>query len=302
MQQVSDSIRQTIRDAVSAMEPAIVEVGEVQARQYNHERRDTYRSAEEQQAGWLRAYVPGRGRSPSRVIATLGAYAAHPTTHGTNDGVAHADWVGEFEHALEDRFGGVGLHFMTGLGNMSASGDTGEGLAALIPPVGHGTPITSGPVSAVRTSWRQPATNVPLSSLGAAGFFDRQFDDVPASVSVGKSETAPCVSASPVSVEVGVGAIRIGQELAITWAPGEVFSNLTNTIKENSPARVTLPLAQANDALGYIPQSFEMSPVGQQGLGFFFGGYLIVNYEDSYGIDRCFGDMVLEQTLAMLEG
>ena len=61
-----------------------------------------------------------------------------------------------------------------------------------------------------------------------------------------------------------------------------------------------MPLAQANDALGYIPQSFELNPVGQQGLGFVAGGYLIVNYEDSYAIDRCFGDMALETTLDLL--
>jgi hypothetical protein len=48
------------------------------------------------------------------------------------------------------------------------------------------------------------------------------------------------------------------------------------------------------------PQSFELSPVGQQGLGFVAGGFLIVNYEDSYSIDRCFGDAVLEKTLSLL--
>ena len=300
LEQVTDTIRQTVRDAVAAMEPAVVEVGEVQARPYNSERRDTYRSAEEQQAGWLRAYVPARGNQAPRVIATLGAYAAHPTTHGTNDGVAHADWVGEFEHELEERFGGIGLHFMTGLGNMSSSNDTGQSLADLLPPVGAGTPIADPDVRAVRETWRQPATNVPLSALGAPGFFDRQFDPIPASVSVGESEAAPCASASPVSLEVAAGAIRIGDELAITTGPGELFANLTNTIKEQSPAPFTLPLAQANDALGYLPQSFEMSPIGQQGLGFVAGGVLIVNYEDSYAIDRCFGDMVLETTLGLL--
>ena len=51
-----------------------------------------------------------------------------------------------------------------------------------------------------------------------------------------------------------------------------------------------------------MPQSFELSPVGQQGLGFVAGGYLIVNYEDSYAIDRCFGDMALETTLDLLGG
>jgi hypothetical protein len=36
------------------------------------------------------------------------------------------------------------------------------------------------------------------------------------------------------------------------------------------------------------------------GLGFAAGGFLIVNYEDSYSIDRCFGDMVLETTLQLM--
>jgi len=302
MQQVTDTVRQTIRDAHAAMEPAVVEVGEVQARPFNRERRSTYRSAEEQQMGWLRAYVPGRpgkrGRPP-RVLATLGAYAAHPTTKGTNGGVAHADWPGELERALEDRFGGVGLHFMTGLGNMSAAGDTANGLATLVPPVGAGRPISTPDVSAVRSTWTQPVTNAPLSALGLPGFFDRRFQPGPTSVSVGKSETAPCASASAFGVEVSASVLRVG-ELAITTGPGELFSNLTNTIKEQSPAAVTMPLAQANDALGYLPQSFELDPVGQQGLGFVADGYLLVNYEDSYAIDRCFGDKVLEETLAML--
>jgi hypothetical protein len=300
MTQVTDAIRRTVTDAVARMEPAVVEVGEETARAYNRERRDTYRSAEEQQVGWLRAYVPGRsGRNP-RVIATLGAYAAHPTTKGTNDGVAHPDWPGAFARRLEQRFGGVGLHFMTGLGNMSAAGDTGRGVADLLPPLGAGTPVARADVRAERVTWRQPLTNVPLTALGAPGFFDRRIDRTPATVTMGKSETAPCTSAAPVSAEVAAGAIRVGDDLVITTGPGELFSNLTNTIKEHSPARVTLPLAQANDALGYLPQSFELNPASQQGAGFVAGGFLVVNYEDSYAVDRCVGDMVLETTLGLL--
>ena len=307
MAQVTDTIRRSVREAVATMEPAVVEFGEAEARPFNRERRDTYRSAEEQQVGWLRAYVPGtpaknprKPAEPARVIATLGAYAAHPTTQGTNDGVAHPDWPGEFERAVEERFGGVGLHFMTGLGNMSAAGDTGPGIAARIPPVGGGEAVARPDVSAAQARWQQPVTNVPLSALGLPGFFDRRFLPEPATVSVGESETAPCTSASPVSVELAASAIRIGDRLAITTGPGELFSNLTNTIKEQSPAAVTLPLAQANDALGYMPQSFELDPVGQQGLGFALSGFVFVNYEDSYAVDRCVGDMVLETTLDLL--
>ncbi|HEX4902990.1 MAG TPA: hypothetical protein VFV42_09295 [Acidimicrobiales bacterium] len=309
MAQVTEAIRQSVRRSVATMEPAVVEFGEAQARPFNRERRSTYRSAEEQQAGWLRAYVPGTpGKGPKqpgeppRVIATLGAYAAHPTTRGTNDGVAHPDWPGEFERSVEERFGGVGLHFMTGLGNMSAAGSTGPGIAALLPHVGAGEQVGTPDVSAEQERWVHPVTNVPLSALGIPGFFDRRFVPGPASTSVGKSETAPCASASAMGVELAASAIRIGDRLAITTGPGELFSNLTNTIKEKSPAAVTFPLAQANDALGYMPQSFELDPIGQQGLGFVIDGYLFVNYEDSYAIDRCVGDAVLEKTLGLLGG
>jgi hypothetical protein len=302
MTQVTDAIRASVTEAVTSMEPVTLEVGTVEARELNSERRDTYRSAETQEAAWLRAYVPGTKKIPTRTVATLGAYAAHPVSKGTNGGVAHADWPGEFERAVEDRFGGVGLFFMTGLGNMSRSGSTGPGLAALLPALGKGTVVAKPDVSFAQTTWEQPATNVPLTALGGAGFFDREFVQRPASVSVGKNETAPCASAAPVGVEVAASAFRVGDELAITAGPGELFSNLTNTIIEKSPAPVTMPLAQANDALGYIPQSFELNPVGQQGLGFFAGGFLIVNYEDSYAIDRCFGDMTLETTLGLLGG
>jgi hypothetical protein len=297
MEQVGDAIRTSVRDAVHGMRPATIEVGEELAREHNHERRDTYRAAEEQQLTWLRAVGTDK-----QVIATMGAYAAHPTTKGTNGGVAHPDWVGVFEKRLEDRFGGVGLHFMTGLGNMSTSGGTemGARLADLIPEVGDGTVLTDTDLRLTQERWKQPTTNVPLTALGVPGFFDREFLPEPSSVSVGESPTAPCTSASASTVELPATAARIGSQLAITAAPGEVFSNLTNTIKDISGARFTMPLAQANDALGYMPQSFELNPVGQQGLGFAVPGVLFVNYEDSYAVDRCVGDMVLETTVAML--
>src|SRR3712207_5877411 len=122
IKQVADTIKSSIRAAMSSMRPAVLEAGEHLARPYNSERRGTYRSAEEQHLAWLRAYVPATKKTPGTTIATIGAYAAHPTSKGTNDGEAHADWPGLFEKSLENKFGGVGLHFMTGLGNMSNSG------------------------------------------------------------------------------------------------------------------------------------------------------------------------------------
>jgi hypothetical protein len=311
MEQVTRTIEDAIRDAVTSAVPAVLEVGEERARAHNRERRGTYRSAEEQQISWLRAlaidgdrFVLDAERGVPAVIGTVGAYAAHPVTRDHENGVAHPDWPGVFATRLEERFGGVGMHFMTGLGNLSPSGGTpmGSALADVLPPVAAGRILDDTDIRVTRTTWNQPATNVPLTALAGAGFFDHAFDGGPSHVQTGKSpNTAPCVSASPVSVEVPVAAARIGSRSALTTGPGELFANLTNTIKEKSGAEVTMPLGQANDSLGYIPQSFELNPVGQQGLGFAAGGYLIVNYEDSYAIDRCFGDMVLETTLTLLD-
>jgi hypothetical protein len=308
MKQVSETIKQTVKDAVAAERPAVLEYGEHLARSFNHERRDSYRSAEEQELNWLRAYAPGdnNGSGNDETIATIGSYAAHPTTMGTNDGQAHPDWPGRFEKDLENKFGGIGFHFMTGLGNMSSAGGLSgrsETLSDLVAPLGKGNLIENPDIQVAQTGWQQPVTNAPLSALGLPGFFDRKFAQTPASVNTGKDpEKAQCVSASPISAAVVASAARIGPELALTAAPGEVFSNNTNTVKENSGAAITFPLAQANDALGYMPQSFELSPVGQQGLGFAdpLTGYAGINYEDSYAIDRCFGDMTLETQLSML--
>jgi hypothetical protein len=325
MAQVTQAIKATTLEAVDTMKAAVLQGGEIEARAQNSERRDTYRAAEEQQLGWLRfvdAQELGHGNDP-RVIATLGTYAAHPTTKGNNtqDGVvipdgnggtktvrgnvAHPDWPGVFEKRLEDRFGGIGLHFMTGLGNMSSSGGTAIGtqLADMLPGLRDAAVLSgSTDIRMARTTWSQPITNVPLDALGTPGFFDRKFQPTPTAINVGENDTAPCTSASPQSVELSASAIKIGDDIEITASPGEVFSNLTNTIKEKNPNGLTFPIAQANDALGYMPQSFEMNPVGQQGLGFAFGGLLFVNYEDSYAIDKCTGDAVLEYTLDLLGG
>lgn len=304
MAQITDAIKATAKQAVMTMEAATLETGEQEARAFNSERRDTYRSAEEAQLSWVRAVaVETPAPATPRVIATLGAYAAHPTSKGTNGGVAHADWPGLFDKRLEERFGGIGLHFMTGLGNLSNSGGTtiGTSLADLIPAVGAGRAVDDTTVKLAQTFVTSALTNVPLTALGTPGLFDRKFNPTPAVVNTGESDTAPCLSASPQSIELPVSVARIGNDVIFSAAPGEVFANYTNTVKEKNTGRIAFPLAQANDALGYMPQSFEINPVGQQGLGFVAGGFLFVNYEDSYAIDRCVGDLLLEETLTMLE-
>ena len=345
MQQATDSLKASVRGALGSMEPAVLEAGESILRNRNGERRDFYRSAEDDTMSWFRlvdaddqprpevcttppAPSPtptkrGNGNSfgnvttpappapeptcepaaPGRAIATVGAYAAHPVTEDEGGGEADADFPAVFAKRVEDSFGGVGMFLQTGLGNVSPRGnkeEMGNGLAAAVPAIGGGTQITNTDIRVGRKSWVQPATNGPLTALGRAGFFDRSFNQTPATISVGKADSPnqKCNSASPISVETTVSAAKIGN-LWITGGPGEVFSNLTNTIEERNPNGITLALGLANDGLGYIVQEFETDYLGRQGTGFV--GDPIAEYEDAYSIDHCFGDATLEYTIQLLD-
>ena len=365
MQQATDSLKASVRGALANMEPAVLEAGESILRERNRERRQYYRSAEDDTISWFRlvdaddqprpevcttpapAPAPTEGNNgsgggngfgnqgketpapapeptcepaaPGRAIATVGAYAAHPVTEEEADGEADADFPAVFAKRVEESFGGMGMFLQTGLGNISPAGDKetmGNGMAAALPAIGGGTQIADTDIRVARKSWVQPATNVPLSGLGRAGFFDRSFNEAPAQLTVGKSKylNKKCHTASPISVETSVSAAKIG-DLLITGGPGEVFSNLTNTIEEKNPNGVTLALGLANDGLGYIIQSFETDHVGRQGVGFakttdtpketpVVGSQPVsgnAEYEDAYSIDHCFGDATLEYTLQLLD-
>ena len=344
MDQVTDALKTSVASALGNMRPAILEAGETLVRDRNGERRDFYRSAEEDSFTWFRAIdaadqpqpevcitpsptpEPGNNgsgggngygnegkddpdpdptpictpASPGKAIATVGAYAAHPVTADAGAGIADADFPGVFAHEVEQAYGGVGAFFQTGLGNMSPRGDKvlmGQKLAGYVPPMGTGSAVSTPDVRVKQEFWNQPVTNTVLGSLGATGFFDRTFNQTPAEVRAGKSAQRPCTSASPISVRTSITAAKVGS-LWITGGPGELFSNLTNTIKERNPEGVTLPLGLVNDGLGYIMQSFETDHLGRQGTGFV--GAPLAEYEDAYSIDHCFGDKVLETTIATL--
>jgi hypothetical protein len=311
LRQMTEAIEDAVRDAVDGLRPAVLETAEVLAREHNRERRSTYRSAEEAHLGMLRAlavtedgarFLEAEGRDVPAVVATLATYAAHPTTQSAGSGVAHPDWPGLLEATLDARDGGRTVHAMTGLGNLSTAGGyaIGERLADLVPEPGSGDLLQRADVRVTSTQLRHPVSNLPLTVLGAPGFVDREFLLEPSTVSVGPSAEAPCVSAGAATVSAPVSAARIGDAVALTAGPGELFSNVTNVIKERSGARLTLPLSLVDDALGYVGQSFEVDRASQQGLGFAADGYLFVDYEDSYQIDVCFGDAVLERTLELL--
>lgn len=294
MDQVATAIKDSIKQAYQSRVPVRLETGEVFAREFNAQRRDGYHSAEDPSLNWVRAIDAN-----DNVVATVAAYASHPVSADEGSGVGNGDFPPIFSKAAETEFGGVAMIMQNGLGNISPRGGLpgqGVGLAARLPDLGAGTPVNATDIKVKRVFWDQPATNGPLGVLGSFGFFDRPFSG-PAVVDVGRQTVNRCRSASPVGVRVSVTAAKIGG-LWITAAPGEVFSNFTNTLEEKAPINM-LALAQANDALGYMPQSFEGRPESSQGAGFVDSSFYF-EYEDAYAIDKCFGDMALENTLAAL--
>ena len=294
MGQVAEQMRQSARNALDNMVPATLAAGDTMARPYNSERRDLYYAAEDPSLNWVRAVDRG-----GLVVATVGTFAAHPTSFGGGENTANADWPVQFAKAIEDRDGGMAVVFQAGLGNMSARGNShgsmGQGLATVLPAVGDGRLVTSPDISVARATWDHPVTNIPLGALGAAGLFDHPFGG-PAAVTAGKSAARPCVTAGAYSATVTATAAKIGG-VYITAAPGEVFANFTNTIEEKAPI-TSLAIGQANDAIGYMPQSFEFDIATQQGTG--FSGHEAFGYEEAYSIDRCFGDKTLDETLRLL--
>ncbi|HJR46170.1 MAG TPA: hypothetical protein VJ927_11255 [Actinomycetota bacterium] len=258
-----------------------------------------------------------------RAVATIGTYAAHPVN--SSNGTAYADLSGVFAKRAEEKFGGTGLYFQTGFGNMTSAYNRAAlagDLVNMLPAVGGGRQITGNlDIKTAMRTFDQPVTNVALAGGGISGIFDRPMAQRPAAVSISKDSLMPgdaiaggspedehmpykrCNSASPVSVNSQVSAARIGPAnggLLITGGPGELFSNYTNTIKEKNVGGVTFPLSLVNDGLGYIMQSVETDHVGRQAIGFVNGP--LSEYEDAYSIDACFGDHALEQTLAAIRG
>ena len=255
--------------------------------------------------------------SEKNVIATVGTYAAHPTN--SSNGIAYADIAGVFAKAAEERFGGTGLYFQTGFGNMSSAYSRvqlAKDLAGMLPGIGLGRQVTdpSGvlDVRAAQRRFDNPVTNSALGGGGASGIFDRPMEARPSSVSISKESLGPdaghmpykrCNSASPITVSTSVSAARIGPTaggITITGGPGELFSNYTNTIKEKNTSGFAFPLSLVNDGIGYIMQSFETDHVGRQAVGFVNGP--LSEYEDAYSVDACMGDHALEQTLNLLSG
>ncbi|CAN5644728.1 hypothetical protein BH20ACT2_BH20ACT2_24590 [soil metagenome] len=336
-EQIAEQIEHSAYDALRAMRPAALTIGSVEAPAFSNERRDTYYSAADYGAVWMQAEARPDGRSQRpgtapEVIATLVNYAAHPVVLGPQS-LMHGDWPATASKALADRFGGTAMIVEGGLGNVSPRRPqerevdlTGDGtyddydkviemgadfagfIAADIARGGHR--ILGNDIAAVGTTIEHPVTNAVELLLGVGGLLDRAFlpgegAGLAGSYTWSKGDEAgvlrSCVATSSNTIKTQVSAYRIG-ELTMVTGPGELFSTMTNVVKSRGGRRhqvdggQVMAFAQTQDSLGYLIQSFEVDPLG--GPTSATGA---TEYEETFMLDRCFGDHVLETQLELLD-
>ena len=309
--QIRDSVIASAKSALLNLEPATITVGEAVLRDFNNERRDHYYSTADYQATWLQAKATGSGA----VLATLSNYAGHPTF--VSGPVLHADWPGAASRRLEEKFGGVGLLFEGGLGNVSFRGRGGEGDDeeaefagdafgdAIAADIGlGGTQLSTNDIAASVSEFAHPVTNAILAAGGVVSLFARDFlpgggGALPGAYHWAKPSSPPgslrgCDTASVVGVTTVAGGYRIGNAL-ILFAPGEIFSNIAEVAKSKTPgSTMTFVFGQTNDSLGYIIQSFEFDILSNVVTEY---GTMTAEYEEFFAIDRCFGDHVTQTLL-----
>jgi hypothetical protein len=335
--QLRDAVVASAYDALRAMRPATIAIGSVDARAFNNERRDFYYSTADYGAVWLHARSLPTKKNPKKdstePIATLVNYAAHPVVLGAGNTLLHGDWPATAAKALEESGGGTGLIFEGGLGNVSpsrpTSGNTdltGDGtydhydkviemgrdfagyVTADITRGGSG--LVDNDVMAADVTIEHPVTNWAEAGLGVATLLDRPFlPDDDAAGPAGRYQfakntpTRSCTTAGPFTVKTQVSGYRIG-DLTVLTGPGELFSNMSEVVKSKARRNAlgggqTMVFGQTQDSLGYIIQSFEVDPLGgpaqyvpeSQG-----------EYEETFMLDRCFGDHVLETQLGLIGG
>ncbi|MGH2728927.1 MAG: hypothetical protein ACRDKS_18290, partial [Actinomycetota bacterium] len=310
--QIRDSIIASAKAALLNMEQATITVGEAVLRDFNGERRDHYYATTDYQATWLQA----RATNGGAVVATMANYAGHPTI--VSGPVLHADWPGATSRRLEATYGGVGMLFEGGLGNVSVRGrggetqdenaeNTGRAFAdAIAGDIGlGGTILLTNDIASSVSEFAHPVTNPILAAGGLVSFFARDFlpgggGALPGAYHWAKPQLPDpgylrgCDTASAVGVTTVAGGFKIGNALVL-FAPGEIFSNITEVAKSKTAgSTMTFVFGQTNDSLGYIIQSFEFDVLSNLATEYVTQ---TAEYEEFFAIDRCFGDHVTQQLL-----
>ncbi|HYP23532.1 MAG TPA: hypothetical protein VEV43_08160 [Actinomycetota bacterium] len=325
---VRDRIKDSVRGAVSKMEPATLQTGAIPAKAFNVDRRIVTRAVPDAELTWLRAVAlpstdPATKGKAARTIATLVSFSAHPTVTAGNEDM-HSGFVGHLAERLGQLWGGSTVFVPGGLGDQTVHRSFGRrgigyGLAELVfESARYGYTLRSNDIAAEQRILTIPADNASLVALNKAGIFMRD-TTIPGphaagpSQSVqqkGRSRTPSCAGAGPLSVKSPVGGFRIGtpgpsqddrgfvpgdrgDAVVLMQAPGEIFASISLTTKDYlSRARNVMVLGMANDHIGYIIPAEQYDVRGANAAGIAQPSLEMTNYEESLSTGRCTGDQI----------
>ncbi|HVE92924.1 MAG TPA: hypothetical protein VNE62_11605 [Actinomycetota bacterium] len=169
-------------------------------------------------------------------------------------------------------------------------------------------PVTSNEIKVSVQQVTHPVmTNQGLAVLGSLGLFSREFvpgtpgADGPGAYrwtkerNAGPGQLRGCETSSATQIKTVVGAHSIG-EFGVAFAPGELFSNVTEVVKSKASRNAALAVySQANDALGYLIQSFEYDYKGAGTAGEY--ATQTGEYEEAFALDHCLGDHVTQSMI-----
>ncbi len=245
-----EQVLAAIEEALAARRPARLLRAVVPVATRTRSRRDGGPGGDEQYAAALRF----QGKD-GEVLATLVAFAAHPTLLGADGRLLGPDFPGHLAARMEARSGGVALYVTGAAGDIvphsprgrgsEASLSYGESLADLVEAaLGVTRPDPGVPLlDFVRQEVAVPVTNWPftaLSELGMAG---------------GR------IAGGLVATEVW--AVRLGDAYLLTL-PGEPLAGIGRHLRQQLHPATIVVVGLANDLLGYLVPGDEWRPQGDE--------------------------------------
>ncbi len=245
---------------------------------------------------------PGDPAKPGRVLALLFNHTGHPNVLSGDNYLFSADYPGLAARLLEEELGGVALFFNGALGSVDIDGlrdrdwegldRTGRALARSVSEAADTvTPSGSPAIRGAYTTYTLPGRRITdeewrwaqdvLAETGGqvAAVADGVGDDYKAAFYRELHDTGP--RDLPVE-QIGLAL----SDSALLTFPGELYTEIGQHIKAQSPFRRTFIIGLANGYVGYVP---TRKAIGE-------GGYA----EDTRHVDETAEQFVVEHSLALL--
>lgn len=255
--------------------------------------------------------MPTRSPDPGRrtTIATLVSYACHPSSLESTVRSISADFPGVMRVELERELGGRAEFLQGAAGDIDPIDKQPDWSL----PIEYGRQLAGAAASAAEAA--APMTTTPLVSArervvlprrGAASVFEAEAElralaheharggDDPVQwwrglkVAEAEAVVAALRDGRSPTIAADISALRIG-DVALVFAPAELFSELGVRIKRRSPSAVTVVVGYTDGALWYVPTR----------AAFDEGGYEVV---DACRVAPGAGELLADRMIGLVRG